>query len=71
MNLRETRAVVRLKHSRRTELHVSRRLHSPDHPLKQVMDDEVRLSHHDQQSHVGPAELEKGGKHPSLCLFTL
>lgn len=36
--------------------------HSPDHPLKQVMDDEVRLSHHDQQSHVGPTKLEEGRK---------
>lgn len=32
---------------------------SPDHPLKQVMDDEVRLGHHDQQSHMGPTKLEK------------
>lgn len=30
---------------------------SPDHPLKQVMDDEVGLSDHDQQSHVGPPKL--------------
>lgn len=29
----------------------------PDHPLKQVVDDQVRLSHHDQQGHVGPTEL--------------
>lgn len=30
---------------------------SPDHPLKQVVNDEVGLSHHDQQSDVGPTEL--------------
>lgn len=30
---------------------------SPDHPLEQVVDDEVGLGHYDQQSHMGPAKL--------------
>lgn len=31
----------------------------PDHPLKQVVDDQVRLGHHNQQGHVGPTKLWK------------
>lgn len=30
----------------------------PDHSFKQVLDDEVGLSHHDQQGHMGPSKLE-------------
>ena len=32
----------------------------PDHPLKQVVDDEVGLGHHDEEGHVGPAKLKVG-----------
>lgn len=34
----------------------------PDHPFKQVVNDEVRLCHHNQQSHVSPPKLMKTEK---------
>lgn len=43
---------------------------SPDHPLKQVMDDEVRLSHHDQQSHMSPTKLEKEEKNAYCNIYS-
>lgn len=57
----ETRA-VRIAALKHRDVKCARRqtcARSPDHPLKQVMDDEVRLGHHDQQSHMGPTKLEK------------
>lgn len=32
-------------------------VYSPDHPLKQIVNDKVGLSHHDQQGHMGPSKL--------------
>lgn len=44
--------------------------HSPDHPLKQVMDDEVRLGHHDQQGHMGPTKLERERKRADYNIYS-
>lgn len=44
-------------------------VYSPDHALKQVVNNEVRLSHHNQQSHMSPTKLwEKEIQINQVCL---
>lgn len=45
------------KKEREGERENNRGGHSPDHAFKKVVNDEVRLSHNNQQSHMCPSKL--------------